>query len=79
MLVTIERGLRLTGSTIISLGNLDFYRPLGPMTIEAAENLAEDDLLPAAVACCHLAGQKLQNVWTRYQFGNLTTCTVAFI
>lgn len=42
----------------ISLGNLNFYRPLGPMTIQAAENcplLAEDDLLPAAVAYRHLA------------------------
>lgn len=40
------------------LGNLNFYRPFGPMTIQAAEKnplLAENDLLPAAVACRHLA------------------------
>lgn len=41
-----------------SLGNLNFYRPVGPMTIQGAERcpqLAEDDLLPAAVARRHLA------------------------
>lgn len=58
MLVTIEKGLRTQDSqsswTIISLCNLNFYRSLGPMTIEAAENLAEDDLLPAGAASRHL-------------------------
>ena len=39
-------------------GNFNFFRPFGPMTIQATEKnplLAEDDLLPAAVACRHLA------------------------
>lgn len=43
------------------LGNLNFYRPFGPMKIQAAEKnplVAEDDLLPAAVACRHLAFER---------------------
>lgn len=49
---------RLGSISLHTVGNLNFYRPVGPMTIQGAEScpqLAEDDLLPAAVARRHLA------------------------